>query len=166
MEMVAVEEDCKHFDFLANNSKEIFEKQVYSYRQQNVYQRIIIGFTLVYFPFFLVSLEGLNQMLHFISILQRVAFLGSILLLLCVFWSKTLDQDLLVSKNKKLHPKSRKPIVEFEFEANKVHYLKNNMITLKAIKTYLQSISLIPKPIIISFVMLLICTFLSIEKIK
>ena len=108
--MKALEKEPRHFEFLINNSKEIFEKRVYSYRQQNVYQRIIIGFTLVYFPFSLSSLEGLNQMIHFISILQRVAFFGSIFLLLCVFWSKPLDQDLMVSKNKKLHPKSQKPI--------------------------------------------------------
>ena len=53
---------------------------------------------------------------------------------------------------------------QFEFETNKVNYMKNNMITLKAIKTYLQSISLLPIAIVISIAKLFQSTFLAIEK--
>lgn len=53
-----MEEDLRNFEFLAINSKEIIEKQVDSYRQQHSYAGTIIGFTVLFIPFFLNSLEG------------------------------------------------------------------------------------------------------------
>ena len=47
MEMKIIEEDLRHFEFLAINSKEIIEKQVDSYRQQHSYAGTIIGFTVL-----------------------------------------------------------------------------------------------------------------------
>ena len=41
-----MEEDLRNLEFLANNSKEVIEKQVDSYRQQHSYAGTIIGFTI------------------------------------------------------------------------------------------------------------------------
>lgn len=54
-----MEKDLKYLEFLALNSKEVIEKQVDSYRQQHSYASTIIGFTVLFIPFFLNSLEGL-----------------------------------------------------------------------------------------------------------
>lgn len=159
-----MDEDLRHFEFLANNSKEIIEKQVDSYRQQHSYAATIIGFTVLFIPFFLNSLGGSNQILQFISILPIALFIGSILLMLSIFRGKPLDQALSVTKYKALLTKSYKEILLFEIEANKGSYEKNYAATLKANKRYMQGIGLTTIAIIISIVMLLLSTFLAIEK--
>lgn len=158
------EEDLRHFEFLAINSKEIIEKQVDSHRQQHSYAGTIIGFSVLFIPFFLNSLDGTNQILQVFSILPIALFIGSILLMLSIFRGKPLDQALSVTKYKELLAKSYKEILLFEIEANKNAYIKNNIATLKANKRYLQGIGLTTIAIIISIVMLLLSTFLAIEK--
>ena len=159
-----MDEDLRHFEFLANNSKEIIEKQVDSYRQQHSYAGTIIGFTVLFIPFFLNSLDGSNQILQFISILPIALFIGSILLMLSIFRGKPLDQALSVTKYKELLTKSYKDILLYEIEANKFSYLKNNSTTLKANKRYMQGIGLTSISILISIVLLLVSTFIAIEK--
>ncbi len=164
MENSINDEDLRHFEFLAINSKEIIEKQVDSYRQQHSYAGTIIGFTVLFIPFFLNSLDGTNQILQFISILPIALFIGSILLMLSIFRGKALDQALSVTKYKDLLNKSYREILLFEIEANKGSYLKNNLVTFKANKRYMQGVGLTTIAIIISIIMLLLSTFLAIEK--
>lgn len=164
MELKTQIEDLRHFEFLAINSKEIIEKQVDSYRQQHSYAGTIIGFTVLYIPFFLNSLDGTNQILQFISILPIALFIGSILLMLSLFRGKALDQALSVTKYKELLTKSYKEILLYEIETNKHSYTKNNAVTLKANKRYMQGVGLTTLAIIISIIMLLLSTFLAIEK--
>jgi hypothetical protein len=157
-------EDIKVLEFLANNSKEIIEKQVGSYRQQHTYAGTIIGFTVLYIPFFLNSLEKSTQILQVISIVPIAIFIGSILLMLRIFRGKALDQALSVIKYKELLTKSYKEILLYEIEANKLSYLKNNIITKQGNKKYMQGAGLTTIAIILSIILLLISTFLSIEK--
>ena len=164
MEMKPLEEDLRHIEFLAINSKEIIEKQVDSNRQQHSYAGTIIGFTVLFIPFFLNSLDGSNEILQFISILPIAMFIGSILLMLSIFRGRPLDQALSVTKYKELLNKSYKEILLYEIEANKSSYLQNYVTTHKANKRYMQGIGLTTIAIIISIVMLLLSTFLSIEK--
>lgn len=164
MEKSIKDEDLRHFEFLAINSKEIIEKQVDSYRQQHSYAGTIIGFTVLFIPFFLNSLDGTNQILQFISILPIALFIGSILLMLSIFRGKALDQALSVTKYKDLLNKSYREILLFEIEANKGSYLKNNVVTFKADKKYRQGVGLTTIAIIISIIMILLSTFLAIEK--
>ena len=152
-------DDLRALQFLANNSKEIIEKQVDSYRQQHTYAGTIIGFTVLYIPFFLNSLEKSNQILQVIAI-----FIGSILLMLRIFRGKALDQALSVIKYKELLTKSYKEILLYEIEANKSSYIKNDLITKKGNKKYMQGAGLTSIAIIISIILLLVSTFLSIEK--
>ena len=64
-------EDLKHLEFLAENSKEIIEKQVDSYRQQHSYAGTIIGATALFIPFFLSSLENTTtQIMQFVQFYQ------------------------------------------------------------------------------------------------
>jgi len=162
--MKPLEVDLRHIEFLAINSKEIIEKQVDSHRQQHSYAATIIGFTVLFIPFFLNSLDGSNQVLQFISILPIALFIGSILLMLSIFRGKPLDQALSVTKYKELLTKSYKEILLYEIEANKGSYLKNNVATRKANKRYTQGIGFTTIAIIIAIVMLLLSTFLAIEK--
>ena len=164
MEKSSDEDDLRPFEFLTLNSKEIIEKQVDSYRQQHSYAGTIIGFTVLFIPFFLNSLDGTNQILQFISILPIGLFIGSILLMLSIFRGKALDQALSVTKYKDLLHKSYRDILLFEIEANKESYLKNNVVTNKANKKYRQGVGLTTIAIIISIVMILLSTFLAIEK--
>jgi hypothetical protein len=164
MEMKASEEDLRHFEFLANNSKEIIEKQVDFYRQQHSYAGTIIGFTVLFIPFFLKSLEDSNQILQLISILPIALFIGSILLMLSIFRSRPLDQALSVTKYKELLTKSYKEVLLFEIEANKTSYIKNHVVTLKGNKRYMQGVGLNTIAILISIVLLLVSTFIAIER--
>jgi hypothetical protein len=52
----------------------------------------------------------------------------------------------------------------FEIEANKNCYVKNNAATLKANKRYMQGIGLTTLAILISILLLLVSTFMAIEK--
>lgn len=164
MEIKPITEDLRHFEFLAINSKELIEKQVDSHRQQHSYAATIIGFTVLFIPFFLNSLDGTNQVLQFISILPIAMFISSIVLMLSIFRGKPLDQALSVTKYAELLIKSYKEILLYEIDANKVSYLKNNAATVKANKRYTQGIGLTTIAIIISIVMLLVNTFIAIEK--
>lgn len=157
-------EDLRNYEFLAVNSKEIIEKQVDSYRQQHSYAATIIGFTVLFIPFFLNSLAGSNQILQLVSILPVVLFIGSILLMLSIFRGKPLDQALSVTKYKNLLTKNYKEILLYEIEANKVSYIKNNVVTLKGNKRYMQGVGLTTIAILISIILLLVSTFIAIEK--
>ena len=76
-----MEEDLRHLEFLAVNSKEIIEKQVDSYRQQHSYAGTIIGVTVLFIPFFLNGLTNTLQVIQFISIVPIVLFIVAILLM-------------------------------------------------------------------------------------
>lgn len=117
-----MEEDLRHLEFLAVNSKEIIEKQVDSYRQQHSYAGTIIGFTVLFIPFFLNSLNGTNRIFQLISSLSVGLFISSILLMLSIFRGKPLDQALSVIKYQTLVKKSYKEILLFEIEANKASH--------------------------------------------
>ena len=157
-------EDLRHIEFLAVNSKEIIEKQVDSNRQQHSYAGTIIGFTVLYIPFFLTSLNGSNHIIQLISIVAVALFIVSILFMLNIFRGKPLDQAQSVIKYKQLLVKSYKEILLYEIEANKVAYIKNNVITLKGNKRYMQGVGLTTIAILISIILLLSNTFLEIEK--
>jgi len=158
-------DDFRAFEFLALNSKEIIEKQVDSYRQQHSYAGTIIGFTVLFIPFFLNSINGSIEVLQIISIVPIVLFIGSILLMLSIFRGKPLDQALSVVKYKELLTKSYMEILLFEIEANKASYTKNNAVTNKGNKRYMQGVGLTTIAIFMSITLLMISTFLSIEKV-
>jgi glucan phosphoethanolaminetransferase (alkaline phosphatase superfamily) len=164
MDIKPIEEDLRHFEFLAINSKEIIEKQVDSYRQQHSYAGTIIGFTVLFIPFFLNNLGNSNQTLQLISILPIALFISSILLMLSIFRSKPLDQALSVTKYNELLMKTYKEILLYEIEANKTSYIKNNVATNKGNKRYAQGVGLTTIAILISILLLLVNTFLAIEK--
>lgn len=164
MENKVQDEDCRHIEFLAINSKEIIEKQVDSYRQQHSYAGTIIGFTVLFIPFFLNSLNNPNQILQVISIIPIALFISSILILLSIFRGKPLDQALSVTKYKELLTKNYREILLYEIEANKCSYLKNDGLTHRANKRYIQGVSLTSMAILISIIMLLINTFMAFKK--
>ena len=157
-------EDLRHYEFLAVNSKEIIEKQVDSYRQQHSYAGTIIGFSVLFIPFFLNSLDRSNQILQIISILPIALFIGSILLMLSIFRGKPLDQALSDTKYKELLTKSYKEILLYEIEANKTSYIKNSIVTRRCNKRYMQGVGLTTIAILISIILLLVNTFIAIEK--
>jgi hypothetical protein len=158
-----MDEDLRHLEFLAVNSKEIIEKQVDSYRQQHSYAGTIIGFTVLFIPFFLNSLDGSNQILQFISIVPIAFFISSILLMLSIFRGRPLDQALSVEKFQKLIKKSYKEILLYEIEANKVCYVKNSSVTIKGNKRYLQGVGLTTIAILICIILLLSNSFIAME---
>jgi Na+/melibiose symporter-like transporter len=158
-----MEEDLRHLEFLAENSKEIIEKQVDSYRQQHSYAGTIIGFTVLFIPFFLNSLNGSNTILQFISIVPIVFFISSILLMLSIFRGRPLDQALSSEKYKKMMKQSYKEILLFEIEANKTSYIKNSIVTLKGYKRYSQGIALTTIAILIAIILLLANSFITIK---
>ncbi|SHL35839.1 hypothetical protein [Flavobacterium chilense] len=160
-----MEKNLQYLEFLALNSKEVIEKQVDSYRQQHSYAGTIIGFTVLFIPFFLNSLEGANQSIQLITIIPIACFISSILLMLSIFRSKPLDQALSVTKYEALLKKSYEDILLYEIEANKVSYNKNNRATLKASKRYMQGVGLTTFAILVAIVLLLLNSFLSIEKV-
>ena len=159
-----MQEDLRHLEFLALNSKEIVEKQVASFRQQHSYAGTIIGFTVLFIPFFLNNLDGSNEVLQFISIVPIAFFISSILLMLSIFRGRPLDQALSVTKFTELISKTYKEILVFEIEANKMSYIKNNNITTKCNKRYMQGIGLTTIAILISIMLLVVNTLIAIEK--
>jgi hypothetical protein len=159
-----MQEDLRHLEFLALNSKEVVEKQVGSFRQQHSYAGTIIGFTVLFIPFFLSNLDGSNEILQVISIVPIAFFISSILLMLSIFRGRPLDQALSVTKYKELISKTYKEILLYEIEANKVSYIKNNSITTKGNKRYMQGIGLTTIAILISIILLVSNTFIAIEK--
>lgn len=107
-------EDFKHLEFLANNSKEIIEKQVDSYRQQHSYAGTMIGATAIYIPFFLSSIDNTVSFIQFVVIIPTLLFIVSILMMLSIFRTKPLNQALNVTKYKKLLTKTYKEILLYE----------------------------------------------------
>lgn len=159
-----MKEDLRNLEFLAINSKEIIEKKVDSYRQQHSYAGTIIGFTVLFIPFFLNSLDVSNQLLQFISIVPIAFFITSILLMLIIFRSKPLDQALSAEKYETLMKKSYKEILLFEVVANKTSYIKNSGLTLRGNKRYSQGVGLTTIAILIAILLLLANSFVTMAK--
>lgn len=159
-----MEEDLRNLEFLAINSKEIIEKQVGSHRQQHSYAGTIIGFTVLFIPFFLNSLDVSNQLLQLFSIIPIACFITSILLMLSIFRTKPLDQALSAEKYEALIKKSYKEILLFEVQANKTSYIKNSVLTLKGNKRYSLGVGLTTIAILIAILLLLANSFVTMEK--
>ncbi|OYU79754.1 MAG: hypothetical protein CFE23_12680 [Flavobacterium sp. BFFFF1] len=164
MESNVKAEDLRHLEFLALNSKEIVEKQVDSYRQQHSYAGTIIGFTVLFIPFFLNSIDGSNETIQLITIVPIVLFISSILLMLSIFRGKPLDQALSTEKFDTLMIKTYKEILVYEIGANTVSYTRNNAVTRKGNKRYTLGVGLTTIAILIAIVLLLISSFMAIEK--
>lgn len=160
-----MEEDLRHLEFLALNSKEIVEKQVDSYRQQHSYTGTIIGVTVLFIPFFLNGLDGTLQVIQFISIVPIAFFIWAILLMLNIFRSKPLDQAFSSTKYKELQSKTYKEILLYEIEANVSSYTQNMRITEKGNKKYTNGVSLTTAAILIAIILLLSNKFIAIEKV-
>ena len=159
-----MEEDLKHLEFLAYNSKEIIEKQVDSYRQQHSYAGTIIGVTVLFIPFFLGGLDGTIKITRFISIVPITCFIGAMVLMLSIFRSKPLDQAFSVKKYQEFLNKTYKEILLNEIEANTRSYNKNILITDKGNKRYTIGVSLTTIGFIVSIMLLLANQFIEIEK--
>jgi Na+/melibiose symporter-like transporter len=158
-------EDLKNLEFLANNSKEIIEKQVDSYRQQHSYAGTIIGATALFIPFFLGSFDGTSQIVQFISIVPIACFIYAILLMLSIFRTKPLDQAFNVTKYKELLTKTYKEILLSEIEANSHSYNINKKTTEKGNKRYSRGVSLTIIALLFSIVLILVNKFIGIEKV-
>jgi hypothetical protein len=159
-----MEEDLRHFEFLALNSKEIIEKQVDSYRQQHSYAGTIIGFTVLFIPIFLNSLDGSNHILQLISVLPISLFITSILLMLSIFRGKPLDQALSATKYEQLLTRTYKETLLYEIEANKDSYQLNNVVTQKGNKRYSQGVGLTTIAILISIILLFVSMLIAMER--
>ena len=157
-------EDLKHLEFLANNSKEIIEKQVDSYRQQHSYAGTIIGVTVLFIPFFLSSLDSTFQIIQFISIVPIALFIWAILLMLGIFNTKPLDQAFGVTKFKELLTKPYNEILLYEIEANSRSYIINAMVTDKGNKKYNIGVKLTTVALLFSIVLILTDKLITIEK--
>lgn len=156
--------DVKHLEFLANNSKEIIEKQVDSYRQQHSYAGTIIGATALYIPFFLSSLDDTVQIIQFIVIIPTALFIWAILLMLSIFRTKPLDQAFNVIKYKDLLTKEYKDILLYEINANSNSYTLNKVITKKGDKRYIIGVRVTTIALVSSIVLILVNKFIVIEK--
>lgn len=159
-----MDDTIKSLEFLAENSKEIIEKQVASYRQQHSYAGTIIGFTVLFIPFFLNSLNGTNSIMQFISIIPIVFFITSILLMLTIFRGKPLDESLSVEKYQKMKNITYEQVLLYEIEANKISFTKNNRVTLQGYKRYSQGIGLTTIAMLIAIILLLANSFIAIKK--
>ena len=158
-------EDLRHLEFFANNSKEVVEKQVDSYRQQHSYAGTIIGVTALFIPFFLNSFVGTFQVIQFISIIPIVLFIWAILLMLSIFRTNPLDQAYNVKKYGELLTKTYKEILTEEIEANLFSYNENKVITNQGNKNYTSGVRLTTIALLISIVLLFVNQFIKIEKI-
>jgi glucan phosphoethanolaminetransferase (alkaline phosphatase superfamily) len=158
-------EDFRHLEFLALNSKEIVEKQVDSYRQQHSYAGTIIGVSVLFIPFFLNGLDGTSQVIQFIAIFPVAFFIVAILLLLSLFKSKPLDQAFAVLKYKELLIKPYREILLYEIDANASSYAKNIQVTEKANKRYTNGVQLTTIAILVSITLLLANKFIAIEQV-
>ena len=159
-----MEEDLKHLEFLASNSKEIIEKQVDSYRQQHSYAGTIIGVTVLFIPFFFNGLDGTYRWTQYISIVPIAFFIVAMLLLLSIFRTKPLDQAFSVEKYRDFLTKSYKEILLNEIEANVRSYNKNIIVTDKGNKRYSLGVNLITIALIIAIALLFANQFIKIEK--
>ena len=157
-------EDLRHLEFFANNSKDILDKQVESYRQQHSYAGTIIGITALFIPFFLSSL-GAFHLIRFISVIPIALFIWAILLLLNLFMTKPLDQAYNVEKYKVLLTKTYQEILMSEIEANLQSYSRNKKITEKSNKNYIRAVKLITIALLFSIVLIFTNQFFKIEKV-
>ena len=157
-------EDLRHLEFFANNSKDILDKQVESYRQQHSYAGTIIGITALFIPFFLSSL-GAFHLIRFISVIPIALFIWAILLLLNLFMTKPLDQAYNVEKYKVLLTKTYQEILMSEIEANLQSYNRNKKITEKSNRNYIRAVKLITIALLFSIVLIFTNQFFKIEKV-
>ena len=158
-------EDLRHLEFFANNSKEIVEKQVDSYRQQHSYAGTIIGVTALFIPFFLNSFIGTFHLIQFFSVVPIILFCWAILLMLSIFRANPLDQAYNVKKFQELLTKTYKEILISEIEANTHSYNGNKIITEKGNRNYTKGVKLTTIALLISIILLFANQFIKIEKV-
>jgi len=158
-------EDLRHLEFIANNSKEILEKQVDSYQQQHSYAGTIIGITALFIPFFLNSLVRTYHIIQFASVVPIALFIWVILLMLNIFRTKPLEQAYNVEKYQVLLTKTYEEILLNEIEANSKSYCKNKTIIEKGNKNYIKAVKLITIALLFSIVLLFANQFFKIEKV-
>jgi len=158
-------EDLRYLEFFANDSKEILEKQVVSYRQQHSYAGTIIGITALFIPFFFSNLVRTYLVIQIVSVVPIALFIWAILLMLNIFKTKPLDQAYNVKKYQELLTKTYKEILLSEIETNTQSYSKNKIIIEKANKNYISAVRLITIALLFSIMLLFTNQFFKIEKV-
>ncbi|PCI18909.1 hypothetical protein COB64_04555 [Candidatus Wolfebacteria bacterium] len=150
--------------FLANKSKELIEKQVSSYRQQNSYAGTIIGISAFFIPLFLNGLEGSFKWIQVASLIPIGLFVWVMLLMLGVLRSRPLFQAFSVDKYQQLVNKELQEVLVFELGANIDSFRDNDSITRGVSRKFDLGIRAVTFAILISTSLLLINAFFKPKK--
>ena len=150
--------------FLATKSKELVEKQVNSYRQQNSYAGTIIGVSAFFITLFLNGLQGSFQWIQLASLLPIGLFVWVMLLMLGILRSRPLFQAFSVDKYQQLVNKELQEVLVFELGANIDSFRDNDSITRDVSRRFDLGIRVVTFAILISTSLLLINAFFKPEK--
>lgn len=160
--------ELKDLEFLATKSKELMDKQINSYRQQQATASSIVAIVALFIPLFLSNLDEAYQWIKIIAVGSVALFVTAICLLLFhVFRSRPLSQALSFDKLSELiNSNNYEEILLYEISANKASFQDNKTILISRNKFYNVAVLLTISAIIISVILLLSNKFLKRDKRK
>jgi hypothetical protein len=121
----------KNLELIYNESKDLLNKQLESYRNHHAKAGTIIGIITLFFPLFLFIIENTSKMIKYLSLIPLILFVWSTYLMIQILRSRLLDQGISPKEYDKLINSDYIQSLLFSIGINRDSFEENQKITEK-----------------------------------
>lgn len=150
----------KSLELIYNESKDLLQKQVESYRNHHAKAGSIIGIITLFFPLFLFIIENACELIKYLSIIPLILFVWSTYLMIQILKSRLLDQGISPKEYEDLINSDYVNSLLFSIGINRNSFEENQKITEKQNSRFNNGLLLLLIGIGISIVLLFLNLYL------
>ena len=121
----------KSLELIYNESKDLINKQLESYRNHHTKAGTIIGIITLFFPLFLFIIENASKMIKYLSLAPLIFFVWATYLMIQILRSRLLDQGISPKEYDKLINSDYNQALLFSIGINRDSFEENQKITEK-----------------------------------
>jgi hypothetical protein len=150
----------KSLELIYNESKDLLQKQIESYRNHHAKAGSIIGIITLFFPLFLFIIENASDLIKYLSFAPLFFFVWSTYLMIQILRSRLLDQGISPDEYDNLINTDFENSLLFSIGINRDSFIENQKITEKQNSRFNYGLILLLIGIGISIVLLFLNLYL------
>lgn len=121
----------KSLVLIYNESKDLLQKQIESYRNHHTKAGTIIGIITLFSPLFLFIIENASQLIKYLSLAPLFFFVWSTYFMIQILRSRLLDQGISPNEYDELINSAYEKSLLFSIGINRDSFMENQIITEK-----------------------------------
>jgi len=121
----------RSLELIYNESKELLQKQIESYRNHHTKAGSIIGIITLFFPLFLFKIENATELIKYLSFIPLSFFVWSTYLMMQILRSRLLDQGISPEEYDRLINSEYEELLLFAIGINRDSFIENQKVTEK-----------------------------------